>query len=174
MRIISGTLGGRTFNSPKGQQTHPMSEKIRGALFNVLGEIDGLRVLDAYSGSGAISLESISRGAASSVAIEKQRLAQTAISDNIKQLGLGERIELISTSVENWLNGDNMTTFDIIICDPPFDDINTKTIRKIASYLNKGGLMVTTWPAKLPLIDIGGHKLIKTSSYGDAMLVFYR
>ena len=60
MRIIAGTLGGRNFDS-KSQATHPMSEKMRGALFNVLGDIDGLKVLDCFAGSGAIGFEAISR-----------------------------------------------------------------------------------------------------------------
>jgi 16S rRNA (guanine966-N2)-methyltransferase len=56
MRIISGRLGGRQFEAPKGHKTHPMSEKMRGALFNVLGDISGLNVFDAYGGSGAMGI----------------------------------------------------------------------------------------------------------------------
>lgn len=63
LRVISGSLGGRLINSPPGNKTHPMSEKMRGAIFNILGNIEGLDVLDAYSGSGAIALEAISRKA---------------------------------------------------------------------------------------------------------------
>ncbi|MBX4199607.1 RsmD family RNA methyltransferase, partial [Candidatus Saccharibacteria bacterium] len=53
MRIISGQLKGRNFASPRGHKTHPMSDKMRGALFNILGDIEGLSFLDAFSGSGA-------------------------------------------------------------------------------------------------------------------------
>ncbi len=55
MRVISGFLGGRNFESPHGHRTHPMSEKVRGAIFGALGDIKGLTVLDAFSGSGRIS-----------------------------------------------------------------------------------------------------------------------
>lgn len=61
MRIISGIYGGRTIQSPSGHKTHPMSEKMRGAIFNALGDIKGLSFLDAYGGSGAVALEAISR-----------------------------------------------------------------------------------------------------------------
>ena len=60
MRVISGKFGGQLFDAPKGHRTHPMSEKVRGALFSVLGDISGLTVLDAFAGSGALSIEAIS------------------------------------------------------------------------------------------------------------------
>ena len=70
MRIISGVLGGRVFKAPNGNKTHPMSEKIRGAMFNSLGDISGLTVLDAFSGSGAVAIEAFSRGAEHVVAVD--------------------------------------------------------------------------------------------------------
>ena len=59
MRVIAGFLGGRVFESPHGHRTHPMSEKMRGAIFGVLGDIKQLRVLDVFSGSGAVSIDAI-------------------------------------------------------------------------------------------------------------------
>jgi 16S rRNA (guanine(966)-N(2))-methyltransferase RsmD len=76
MRIIAGTLGGRTFESPHGRRTHPMSDKVRGSLFNTLGDIDGLTILDAFAGSGALAFEAISRGAEHVLAIEIDNRAQ--------------------------------------------------------------------------------------------------
>ena len=70
MRVIAGRLGGRNFDSPKTQRTHPMSDKVRGALFNALGDLGGLTVLDAFAGSGACSLEAASRGATEVLAID--------------------------------------------------------------------------------------------------------
>ena len=64
MKVVAGSRGGRNFASPHNNRTHPMSDKVRGALFNALGDLDGLSVLDAYAGSGACSLEAASRGAA--------------------------------------------------------------------------------------------------------------
>src|SRR3954464_3149409 len=98
MRIIAGRLGGRQFNSPKGHRTHPMSEKGRGALFNALGDISGLTVLDAFAGSGALSFEAISRRAASVLAIDSDKNAQRAIAENIASLGLSRQVKLIKTS----------------------------------------------------------------------------
>ena len=64
MRIIGGRLGGRTLIAPRGRQTRPTPERVREALFSILGSVEGLRVLDLFAGSGALGLEAVSRGAA--------------------------------------------------------------------------------------------------------------
>jgi len=95
MRIIAGRLGGRLFDSPHSHKTHPMSDKARGALFNILGDISGMSVLDPFAGTGAISFEAVSRGAAGAVAIELDKQAQKVITANIASLGLIHEVKLI-------------------------------------------------------------------------------
>src|SRR5258708_5562120 len=104
MRIIAGNLKGRVFGSPHGHRTHPMSENIRGALFNALGELGGLNVLDAFAGSGALGFEALSRGAKSAVLVEADRLAQKTIAENIQTLGLETRAKLVKASASAWLS----------------------------------------------------------------------
>ena len=84
MRVVSGSLGGRLFDSPRTHRTHPMSEKARGALFNTLGDIHGLRILDAYAGSGAITIEAESRGAQHVTAIDIDVEAIRTIASNVQ------------------------------------------------------------------------------------------
>jgi 16S rRNA (guanine966-N2)-methyltransferase len=79
MRVIAGFLGGRNFDSPGGHRTHPMSDKVRGAVFGVLGDIKGLSVLDAFAGSGALSIEAVSRGAKYAVAIDVDKRAHAVM-----------------------------------------------------------------------------------------------
>src|SRR4051812_43097697 len=98
MRIIAGTMGGRTFSSPHGHRTHPMSDKMRGALFNTLGDIGGLTILDAFAGSGALSFEAVSRGARHATAIDSDRSAQQTITENIRSLSLNKHVKLIKAS----------------------------------------------------------------------------
>lgn len=173
MRIIAGTLGGRTFDSPRGHRTHPMSDKIRGALFNMLGDITGLHIADLYSGSGAISLEAISRGAASSVAIEADKVAYATITANIEALGLDEQIKSHKMFVHSWLNRTN-SQFDIVIADPPYDDLVYKTLDKLHEVVIDNGILVYSLPPTARLILPKGLELLAEKSYGDAKLAFYR
>ena len=175
MRIIAGNLGGRTFEAPSGLQTHPMGDKIRGALFNVLGDIQGLRVLDAYSGSGAISLEAISRGAKLSVAVENDKDAQAVIKKNINALGLSDTIELVHSGVKSWSGRHKDKLFDIVICDPPYGDIRRDHLRILALHLKAGGVIVYSLPPDVDVgLDSSQFSLLARKSYGDASLCFYR
>src|SRR3954465_12488188 len=88
MRIIAGQLKGQQFQAPHGHKTHPMSDKVRGALFNVLGDIEGLTFLDAFAGSGALAFEAASRGAKAVTAIDRDSSAHKILEQNAKELGL--------------------------------------------------------------------------------------
>ena len=112
MRIIAGELKGRSFDSPRGRRTHPMSDKIRGALFNALGDLSGLTILDAFAGSGALSFEAISRGARSALAIELDKQAFQAISQNIDQLALDEKVQVLRKNVRGWSRNHQQQTFE--------------------------------------------------------------
>jgi len=173
MRIIAGKLGGRTFNSPHGHRTHPMSDKIRGALFNALGDIEGLTVLDAFAGSGAISFEAISRGATRAVAIEQDRLAQRTISENIRSLHVTQSVKLIKASANGWLQTNPDTRFDIVILDPPYDDVQANLVQRLAKSVATDGILVISWPGDMEPPVFDGLEQIKRRTYGDAQLLFY-
>lgn len=174
MRIIAGTLGGRNFESPRGHRTHPMSEKVRGALFNALGDIEGLTVLDAFAGSGALAFEAVSRGAAKALAIESDRVAQRTITENIELLGVQDRVKIIKAAANAWLNTSS-DIFDIVLLDPPYDDLQTGLLDKLAARVKTSGLAVLSLP---PQTDFGlppaGFQPLSSKNYGDACLAFYR
>lgn len=174
MRVISGKLGGRRFESPKGHRTHPMSEKARGALFSALGDIEGLAVLDAYAGSGALGYEAISRGAERVIAIELDKTAQTAIQNNLGALDLAERITLFPGSCKQWSQRNVNQQFDVVLCDPPYDRILIRDIQKMGKHVRVGGLLVLSWPGHLKADELEGFDKLKVSPLGDAQLVFYR
>lgn len=173
MRIVSGSLGGRTFDAPRGHRTHPMSDKIRGALFNILGDINGLTIADLYAGSGAISFEAISRGAASSIAIEADKVAYAAITKNIDDLNLDEQVTTHKMYVHSWLNRTN-SFFDIVIADPPYDDLIFKTLDKLHEVVKPGGILVYSLPPNTRLLLPKVMEKLSEKSYGDATLVIYR
>lgn len=175
MRIIAGSLKGKSYASPHSNRTHPMSDKIKGALFNVLGDIEGMSVLDAFAGTGALSFEAISRGANRAVAIDSDKQAQKAISENIAVLDIGEQVELIRSTVTSWLPRNN-EQFDIVIIDPPFTDIRRDIILKVALKAKESGIVILSLPTAAAKIAVlpEPFMLLSEKSYGDAVLAFYR
>jgi 16S rRNA (guanine966-N2)-methyltransferase len=173
MRIIAGRLKGRRFSSPRGHRTHPMSDKMRGALFNALGDLDGLTVLDAFAGSGALSFEAISRGAHSALAIDIERTAQITIAENIKELALSDQVRLIKASASSWVNR-SKDEFDIVLLDPPYGDFQINLVERLALKTRPGGIAVFSLPKKARLILPENFEQIQFKSYGDGTLSFYR
>jgi 16S rRNA (guanine966-N2)-methyltransferase len=175
MRVIAGNLGGRIFESPHGHRTHPMSEKARGALFNALGDIKGLTVVDAFSGTGAIAFEAISRGAQHVISIEFDKGANTTIVKNAETLGVTDQITAIRTRVVAWTTRNRGKEFDIVIADPPFDDLGEKVLeKKLALNTKVGGLFVLSLPPHARIVLDKNFEQILEKSYGDNKLVFYR
>lgn len=176
MRVVAGELGGRFFAAPDGSATHPMGERVRGALFNSIGDISGFRVLDAFSGSGALAFEAISRGAQSAVAIERDARAQRLIAENIKSLELTTRIKLIKASCSAWSDNNPTEQFDLVLCDPPYHDMQLSTVSKLISHVKDNGLMVLSYPGResVPTVKVSGVVVVDDRSYGDAALAYYR
>ncbi len=175
MRIIAGSLGGRTFDSPKNQRTHPMAERVRAGLFNSLGDIEGLSVLDPFAGSGALALEAISRGASEVVAIEIDKKASDTLAKNRQKLDIDPgRLKSIRANVNSWSDQNPHQLFQLLLIDPPYDKIDTSLINKLTNHLKQGGLLVLSWPGGQSLPDLQALELVRSKSYGDAQLGFYR
>lgn len=175
MRIIAGRLGGRQFVSPKGNRTHPMSDKARGALFNALGDITGLTLLDAFAGSGAIAFEAISRGAKHVTAIDIETNAFKAMTESAESLGVIDQIEIIRANVGGWFKSSRQDNrYDVIVCDPPYDALQLPIIERMSSKITVGGVMVVSLPPKARLIMPERCVPIQTKDYGDITLQFFR
>lgn len=175
MRIIAGRLGGRQFLSPKGNRTHPMSDKARGALFNALGDITGLTLLDAFAGSGAMAFEAISRGAKRVTAIDIETNAFKAMTESAASLGVEDQIEIVRANVGGWFKSSRQDQrFDIIICDPPYDALQLPIIERLSSKINVGGLIVVSLPPGARLIMPERCELVQAKDYGDITLQFFR
>jgi len=173
MRVVAGKLGGRVFDSPAGHRTHPMSEKVRGALFNMLGDLEGLSVLDAFAGSGALSFEAISRGAESALAVDLDKLAITTVVKSISALGLQGRVKAVQTAVNGWL-ATSADMFDIVLADPPYDDVRPALLQKLAERAKIGGIVVFSLPPDADVQLTSDFQQLAAKDYGDATLVFYR
>jgi 16S rRNA (guanine966-N2)-methyltransferase len=174
MRVVAGRLGGREFAAPRGRRTHPMSDKARGALFNALGDIGGLTVLDAFAGSGALSFEALSRGAADATMIEIDRSAAEVIERNIGDLGLAGQAKVIRANCSSWSDQNPNAHFDIVLAAPPYDDLKPQLLAKLTRHVKPGGLYVLDWPGSLKIPEFEDLEQLKYKNYGDAALVFYR
>jgi 16S rRNA (guanine966-N2)-methyltransferase len=174
MRVIAGFLGGRSFASPNGHRTHPMSDKVRGAMFGVLGDIKGLNVLDAFAGSGALSIEAISRGAKHAVAIDVDKRAHTVIAENINSLGISDRIKAIRAYAGAWSTRHQDQLFDLIFVDPPYDNPPYRDLDSLSRHLKDDGTLILSWPGNEKACKFEGLKAVQTKNYGDAQLVFYQ
>ena len=175
LRIIAGSLGGRKIKASDSKTTHPMSEKLRGAIFNALGDIEGLSVIDAYAGSGAVGFEAISRGASRVLALENDRPAINIIRLNEQPLDLGPSYQLIQLSVEHWLSQTTTSSnFEIIIADPPYDKLDVATIEQLAARLSEKGILVLSHTSKIPAPQLKSVELVRTKGYGDASLSYYK
>lgn len=175
MRVVAGSLGGRTFESPKSYLTHPMGEKIRGALFNMLGDISGLTVLDAYSGSGALAIEAASRGAAEVMAIDIDKEAIKVIQKNVELLKIEETVTVLQANATSWAGRNKDRLFDVVLLDPPYNEIRPDMLRKLAALTKPGGTVVLSL-ARIVTEELlkDGYERLTSKTYAGATLVIYR
>lgn len=174
IRIISGHYGGRIIQGSSTNRTHPMGERIRNSLFNIIGsEIEGAKVLDAFAGSGSLGLESISRGATHATFIERDRTAQGVIERNVEVLGCKQQTKLVKAPVAGWASTTH-EQFDIIFADPPYQDLQLSTVGKLQKLLKPNGLMVLSYTGRGEVPTELGVVVVDNRSYGDAVLNFYR
>ena len=187
IRLISGIFKNHKITSPNSRQTHPMSERARNAIFNsIQAEIQDAEVLDAFAGTGALGLEAISRGAKKVIFIEKNRLAQKILSENLKIVEKNEKageVKLILSSVSNWLNssesrlerGDLLEnlTFDVIFADPPYYDPQFPTINKLSKRLKSGGILILSQPKEIENFETENLTLISEKKYSGAKILFF-
>lgn len=174
IRLIAGTFGGRVIEGSGTNRTHPMGERIRGSLFNIIGtEIADAKVLDAFAGSGSLGLEALSRGAKHATFIERDRVAQNVITNNIKTLGVASETKLVKAPVASWLETTE-EQFDIIFADPPYHDLQLSTVMRLTKVLKPNGLMVLSYTGRGEVPTGLGVVVVDNRSYGDAVLAFYR
>ena len=139
MRVVSGKYGGRSLKTLDGKTTRPTTDKVKGAIFNMIGPyFDGGRVLDLYAGSGSLGIEAVSRGMDSAVLVEKDRRAQAIVAANIamtKEVARFELLKMESSRALEHLTGQ----FDLVLLDPPYAkeqiiaDIEKMAERKLLS-----------------------------------------
>lgn len=162
MRVIAGRLGGRRLQAPKGRATtRPTSDRVKEALFSMLGELDGAVALDLFAGTGALGIEALSRGAERAVFVERDRTAVATIRANLTSLGLaGSQAELRVGDARVVLRAAREAgeTYDLVFIDPPYDHARewaAELAELLPTVLAQGARVVVESdrraPAELPL-----------------------
>ena len=188
MRIIGGSAGGAILQAPKGFDVRPTPDLVRQAVFNSLGaRVQGARVLELFAGTGALSLECLSRGAESALCVEKSGRHATFITGNLERAKLAGdslqvRVQDAFTAVRQ-LAADSQQ-FDLILADPPYGEKNTNRRSNsfaqqllddpdIPKILSVGGLFVLGHTKRDTLDVPPGWKEVKALKHGDTVMRFF-
>ncbi len=188
MRIITGSAKGTKLKAPSGLDTRPTADRVKESVFNILGDIVvDARVLDIFAGTGNLGLEALSRGAGSATFIEKDRLAQKILAENLQILDKNESAgegKLIRASVSGWLNSTTsqfelgeiaeIPTFDIIFADPPYYDPQFPTIERLSERLNEDGILILSQPKEIETFSAPKLEIIDEKLYSGAKIIYLR
>lgn len=181
MRVISGTARGISLKAPEGMGTRPTTDRVKENLFNVIQrEIRDKVVLDLFSGSGALSIEALSRGALEAVLVEPDKKCYTVISDNLKRTRLSERARILQMDAGSALRQLQREggKFDLVFMDPPYQKgwvpITLKQL--IESQVLNPGAMVVAEHEDTDAVpeEIGSLQRIHEKKYGRTALSIYR
>jgi 16S rRNA (guanine966-N2)-methyltransferase len=180
VRVIAGRLGGRELRAPRGRATRPTSDRVREALFSMLGELGDARVLDLYAGSGALGIEALSRGALHATFVESGRAALGALRENLERLGLGARATVLSTSVARAAAAlASRGPFDLVLADPPWTELEAAlselTTAVTPELLAPGFRLIVEHPTRSP-IDLPGRtdlQLARRRAWGDTSVTVF-
>ena len=167
MRITGGELRGRRIQVPK-TGVRPTTGKVREAIFSMLGDISGARVLDLFCGSGALGIEALSRGAAEATLVDTK---PAAARDNLESLGLADRSRTVRADAARFLRRGEGESFDLVLCDPPYrlaDRLAADLVQLIPSVLAEGGRVMSESSPAGPLgLEL---PLLTERTYGDTMV----
>lgn len=172
IRIIAGEFGGRRLEAPPGRETRPTSDRVREALFSILGSVEELVVLDVYAGSGALGLEALSRGAKRVTFIDQSRFAIATLRKNIAALEVGDRCEVVQDSAVRALHR-VPGAVDLVFADPPYVDLSRAV--PLLEQLAKRGVLaesarIVVEHRSTDRPELPSFELAPTRIYGDTAL----
>ena len=178
LRVTGGRLGGRKLRSPK-TGVRPTADRVRESLFGRLGDLDGVRVLDLFAGSGALGIEALSRGAESLVSVERSRSVREVLRANLEALEL--------TDCSRLLGGDAIAAigrlaragecFDLVLLDPPYAaDAAVPALEAVVrgGLLAKHGVVVLERSRSHSLPEVTGLVPVDERRYGDTMITQFQ
>jgi 16S rRNA (guanine(966)-N(2))-methyltransferase RsmD len=173
--VIAGRFGGRPLVAPRGRGTRPTSDRVREAVFSVLGtSVQGAAVLDLFAGSGAMAIEAISRGAASAELVDSSAAAIATIRRNLTALGIAEEVSVERSEALRYLERARSAKrqYDLVFLDPPYRHAGTlgrALGEAVAAVLAPGGIAVSESDRRDPL-DLDPLTIDDERRYGDTLI----
>jgi 16S rRNA (guanine966-N2)-methyltransferase len=172
VRIVAGEFKGRRLHAPKGQRTRPTADRVREALFSILGPVDGLRVLDLFAGSGALGIEALSRGAGAATFVDSDPGAVEAIERNLAAVGVEAPVH--KRDVLAFL-ADHDEHYDLVLIDPPYSSAGRlvgSLSERLPGVVTENARIVTESDKRAPLeLDLS---LDDERTYGDTRIAIHR
>lgn len=181
MRVIGGTARSMPLKAAEGNNTRPTTDRIKETLFNMLqSDIAGCRFLDLYSGSGAIGIEALSRGAKEAVLVENARSAIAVIKDNLTFTRLADKAVVMEQDVLSAINRlSGKGVFDIVFMDPPYSqDYEYDVLKSLSAsdIIDKYTIIIIEEALDTPLdyIEECGFETVKVKNYKTNKHLFIR
>ena len=183
MRIVAGTAKGRALAGPKTTSKHirPTADRVRETIFNVLGQwLEGQAVLDLYAGTGALGLESLSRGASKVVLVDSDREALALCRTNTDTLGFTKQVEILSQPVERSLAtlGRRGDKFELVFADPPYAARVVETVLEGLAHhgvVAPGGTVVIEHDKREAAPQAhAGFEQVDQRRFGDTLVTLFR
>jgi 16S rRNA (guanine966-N2)-methyltransferase len=175
LRVVAGTLKGRRLTAPSGRATRPTSDRVRESVFDLLGPVADTRVLDLYTGSGALAIEALSRGAAAATLVDSDARAVAVVRANLERLGI-ENAGVVKASVPAFLRSAARRgeRWSLVFCDPPY-----RLAPRLAPDLGK--LLPPVLEAEARVVCESSHRqpleltlpLVTKRRYGDTVIAIY-
>ena len=169
MRVVAGRFKGRTLHAPRGTSVRPTSDKVRGAIFNVLGDVSGLSVLDLFAGTGALGIEALSRGAADAAFVDTET---AAVERNLAAVGIDVRVHR-RDALRFLAQAED--AYDLVFLDPPYSSapsLGARLTELLPAVLSQNARIVTESDKRAPL-DLD-FPLEFERDYGDTRIRIHR
>ena len=174
MRVVAGSFRGRPLRSPRGRDTRPTQDRVREALFSVLGEIRGARVLDLFAGSGALAIEALSRGAGAATLVDSSRQAIAAIRRNLAELEVDAEVRHLTADAFLARARREHRQYDLVFVDPPYSSasrLRERLSAALSPVLAPQARVIAESDSRTPLaLDLA---LQFERRYGDTLIRIY-
>jgi 16S rRNA (guanine966-N2)-methyltransferase len=179
MRVVAGLAKGKTLKPVPGASTRPISDRVKVALFDILApDLPGASLLDLFSGTGAVGIEALSRGAARVVFLDREPEAIRTIHENLSRTGLTQGAQVVRTDAFRFLERRGVTPFDLIYVAPPqYQGLWREALRRIDRrsdwLVPDGRAIIQIDPREMLPVELSALQEVDRRRYGSTVLVFF-